>query len=203
MGLYTLTVGAEDEEALLEGIGIIETLKWKNPPVDAKPTLAMIDLGDFTLAVDPNMPGEIQEKADQTSFFMAYPNYDENAEFHSNFNIVWTQAYDDVTAQDPEALTRQIMEKTAAELADSGIAVDNLQFIQAAVDEVDGKPALFAMYAMDLDYSGTGYDLQCTVVYAQVITGSEEMGLYTFTAGATDEEGLMAGVNIIDTLKWK
>ena len=165
--------------------------------------LVTVDLGDFTLMIDPATPGEIVEKAEQAVFFTAYPNYDENAETHTALNIIWSEIYEDLTAKDPEAVARQIMENTANELTESGVAAENPQFIQAALDELDGFPALFSMYSLDLDYSGMGVDLQTTMVFTQVITGSEETGLYTFTIGGSEYDGMLAATRIIDTLKWK
>ena len=95
------------------------------------------DFDDFTIDVPAGAVVQQGEKVANSPFFTAYPNYDPNAAFADNYNIVWSQEdFSALFAQgSAEALAQQLFDATVSTYALMGVPVTDAQVLAAAYDE--------------------------------------------------------------------
>ncbi len=72
--------------------------------------LTEFDFGDFTMTLDEDILGEVYEKANNEIYFEIYPLFDENAEFHSTINCVWSAETEDFTQVDATEYANVILD---------------------------------------------------------------------------------------------
>ena len=65
--------------------------------------MQVIDFGDFTMELDPEMPGEMADREEGAVFFTIYPAYGINGDEASNINGVWISEVSDFGAYSEES----------------------------------------------------------------------------------------------------
>ncbi|MBQ8954489.1 MAG: hypothetical protein IJ048_10265 [Clostridia bacterium] len=176
---------------------------------DAAPQIAAeaIDFGDFTMELDPEMPGEIYDKVSGEMLFQIYPAYRVNGDESSNVNCVWVDeamdfdAFADETAQ--AQLAEELLQNVLAGFEEANMKTDDLTVLLYGLVEQDGVPGFAVVYSVDVDYSGMGIDLQATLYQELAYLSDEAFGTYIFTATAVDMDTLTDILEpLFDTIAW-
>lgn len=157
-------------------------------------------LGDFNLDIELEWIADKAEKADNQVYLQIYPQYDAEAQFHPNINVVWMENAGDLDLDAEQIDTMLIQYQTAYQ--DAGIAADNMTLKAYNYGIVDDRPTFGIIYTCDCDYSGFGVDLQLTLWVAQIMVEAPDGSCYAFTATAADYDELHGLVDILDTLTW-
>lgn len=158
-----------------------------------------VSFGDFSLAVSDADIYETYEKVNNQVMFAFFPNYDENAVFHPNFNAVWVDG--DVTALGDvsvEAVGQSLVDGIVAGMEQQGVVCTDAQLL-AAEQQEDGT--VLTMFSMNADYTGMGMDLQTPLIYVQMWVSFGEKGSYIFTLTGTDLDTVQALLTRLDTLQ--
>ena len=98
--------------ALVLMLGCASVLAEATP---AESNLQTFDFGDFTMTLDPDMPGDLFDKVENQVYFQLFPFYDENAAFNSNINCVWNPAVEDLTKIDANVFAAAVMQAMPAQ----------------------------------------------------------------------------------------
>ena len=172
-----------------------------------QPAVEPIDFGDFTMELDPEMPGEVYEKNSGEMLFQIYPAYLINGDESSNVNAIWvdeTTDFSSLTTEEAQAqFANQMLEDVLAAYEEAGLKADNLQLLGCALVEQDGVPGFVLLYSVDVDYAGMGVDLQATLYQEQAYLSDASFGTYIFTATAVDMDTLTEIIDpLFDTIKW-
>ena len=153
------------------------------------PTMAMaeiLEFDDFTLEIKDGDLYELGTKAEGEILFMLYPAYDPNATFYPNINCTWVNG--------------SIVD-TLKGYAQQGIAATNGKVVRAEASEEHGYMITYT--TTDVDYSGVGVDLQCTLHQMQAFMPLGGTGTYIFTFTAVSEDILAELAEYIDAITRK
>ena len=177
--------------ALVLMLGCASVLAEATP---AESNLQIIDFGDFTMTLDPDMPGDLFDKAENQVYFQLFPFYDENAAFNPNINCVWNSAVEDLTQIDANEFATAVMQAMLAQYEAMGLKAENALILMATPDEQDGKYALSYL---------AQYTLEGTTLYMmQAVVSDAAFGTYTFTVTFTDPTQVDALTEIVNTITW-
>lgn len=152
--------------------------------------LTEFDFGDFTMTLDEDILGEVYEKANNEIYFEIYPLFDENAEFHSTINCVWSAETEDFTQVDATEYANVILDGIL-----NAMDATNGEVLLAMSDWLDGKYSQCHFIRYELD--GT------TMYLIQMRVSDAAFGYYAFTAAFTDETHIKALTDILYSVKWK
>ena len=152
------------------------------------------DLGDLTIGVPAGAVVQQGEKVANSPFFTAYPNYDPNAAFADNYNIVWSQEdFSALFAQgSAEALAQQLFDTTVSTYALMGVPVTDAQVLAAAYDESGETFTYYSTMTVDFSGLGLGENAVITLHQVQMLVDMGEENGYVFTFSATDYDGMNA-----------
>ena len=149
------------------------------------------DFDDFTIEVSAGTYVQQAEKAAGTPFFTAYPNYDPNAAFADNYNIIWSQEdFSALFAQmSADDLAQQLFDTTVSGYALMGISATDAQVLAAAYDESGETFTYYSTMTMDLSGLGLGADAVMTLHQVQMLVDMGEGNgyIFSFTAGNYDD----------------
>lgn len=166
--------------------------------------LETVSFGDFSMTINTaTTAGSIDEKQNNAVFFQLYPDYDEDAAFHCNYNAVWSNQVMDVTAQDPTQYASMVLDAIVEQYESLGLQPQDAALIAADHDEQDGKPALVFLYQVSVDYTALGRAERMTLYTVQAVFSDAAFeGSYTFTATADSLDALDPLMEILNTITW-
>lgn len=166
--------------------------------------LLVLEYPDFTIAIPKDAVGNATDTIESNvPFLRVYQDYDPDAVFSSNLNIVWNQDVLDLDAATPQAMAEEALGYAMLQHELVGLKVDNAKILVAEYDEHDGQRALSFIVSMDLDYSTLGLDYSCTMYTLQAVVPIEGVGTFSFTVGTDDLEGSQMLLDIVDSVRWK
>ena len=168
-----------------------------------------LDFGDFTMTLNPETPGYLYEKADNSVFLILYPLYLETGDESSNLNVVWSKSRaTDGQMQSQEyldALWEGIKEQLTPTYEQMGIKLLELDFLESGFTQVGGLNALYYMYYSTMDYSDYSDETQGVVMsmYTKGIMVCGGFGTYTFTCTSLDPETFTTCFDpLLATVQW-
>ena len=152
------------------------------------------DLGDLTIGVPAGAVVQQGEKVANSPFFTAYPNYDPNAAFADNYNIVWSQEdFSALFAQmSADDLAQQLFDTTVSGYALMGISATDAQVLAAAYDESGESFTYYSTMTVDFSGLGLGEDAEMTLHQVQMLIDLGEESCYIFTFSSTSSDGMEA-----------
>lgn len=152
------------------------------------------DFDDFTIEVSAGTYVQQAEKAAGTPFFTAYPNYDPNAAFADNYNIIWSQEdFSALFAQmSADDLAQQLFDTTVSGYALMGISATDAQVLAAAYDESGESFTYYSTMTVDFSGLGLGEDAEMTLHQVQMLIDLGEESCYIFTFSSTSSDGMEA-----------
>lgn len=168
---------------------------------EAAPAYEPIDYGDFSMAIDPNMFKQEGEKADNQIMFILYPAYNETGDSSTNFNVVWTDGYADVTTQstDKDALKEALLPDITAEYEKNGLELVSFDILSLELTKLGERDAMATIMSSVIQYNGQ----EISLIQAQAVVSDESFGTYTFTGSAQSTESLLAYVDpLFDAISW-
>ena len=162
------------------------------------------DFGNFTISFPEDTDFYFEDEiVSNVPFAYFYQDYDENAAFNKNLNIVWTDEVLDLNTIDPTSVAQSILESTVAQYEQMGLAPANASLLIADFDEQDGKRAFSYMYTITLDYTVFGAAEQYTLYVLQAMVPDEAFGgTYTLTLTTDDLENCQLLLDISDSIVW-
>ncbi len=170
------------------------------------PAMAMaeiLEFDDFTLEIKDGDLYELGTKAEGEILFMLYPAYDPNATFYPNINCTWSSGsiVDTLKVNTPMELAESFLSNALKGYAQQGVAATNGKVVRAQASEEHGY--LITYTTTDMDYSGLGVDLQCTLHQMQAFMPLGGTGTYIFTFTAVSEDILAELAEYIDAITRK
>lgn len=158
-----------------------------------------LNFGDFSMDIDPEMKGDLGEKADNQVYLILYPLYNETGDQSTNFNAVWTEAGQELTEDLTDTTAQTIVAGVSEQLTAVGYTVTGSELLASQFTELGGLPCIALVYSVDLDVSGTA----CTLYYEQGIVSDAELGTWTFTGTTQSTDLLMEAIDpLFDAISW-
>ena len=162
------------------------------------------DFGNFTISFPEDADHYFEDEiVSNVPFAYFYQDYDENAVFNKNLNILWTDEVLDLNTIEPTSFAQNLMEATVDQYEQMGLAPTNASLLIAEFDEQDGKRAFSYMYTITLDYTVFGAAEQYTLYVLQAMVPDEAFGgTYTLTLTTDDLENCQLLLDISDSIVW-
>lgn len=161
-----------------------------------------VDLGDFSLLIDPDMPCQLNEKAENAVWFTLYPAYKAAGDSATNFNVVWSQEYNDLSSwkdSDAPDYISDVKTKTEEQYAALGAELIDFEIPAIQLTKLDGKDALASYMTSTIRYNG----VEASLHQMNAIVSDPAFGTYTFTGTAQTQELLAAYVDpLFDAIRW-
>lgn len=147
-----------------------------------------LDMGDFTMSLNPGDSVELLEKIENMPLLYVYPADTGDENYYDNINIVWnTQDVSAMTEADIEYLAEFVLTQSEQQYAAMGIDAANFQLLGTELEEgVKGS----ILYSFELDYSSLGADLVSTIYQYQVFVMDGAQGSYILTASSDSFDAL-------------
>ena len=170
----------------------------------AEAALIDYDFGDFTVSLPEDTDVYFEDQiVSNVPFAYFYQDYNENAVFNKNLNILWTDEVLDLNTIEPTSFAQHLMEATVDQYGQMGLAPTNASLLIADFDEQDGKPGFAYMYTITLDYTAYGAAEQYTLYVLQGMIPDEAFGgTYTITLTTDDLEDSQLLLDISDSIVW-
>ena len=166
--------------------------------------LLVLEYPDFTIAIPKDAVGNAADAIESNvPFLRVYQDYDPEAVFSNNLNVVWNQDVLDLDAATPLAMAQEALSYAMLQHELVGLKAENARVLLAEYDEHDGQRALSFIVSMDLDYSTLGLYYSCTMYTLQAVVPIEGVGTYSFTIGTDDMEGSQMLLDIVNSVRWK
>ena len=170
----------------------------------AEAALIDYDFGDFTVSLPEDTDVYFEDQiVSNVPFAYFYQDYNENAVFNKNLNILWTDEVLDLNTIEPTSFAQNLMEATVDQYEQMGLAPTNASLLIAEFDEQDGKQAVSYMYTVTLDYTAYGSAEQIMLYVLQAMVPDEAFGgTYTLTLTTDDIENCQLLLEISDSIVW-
>ena len=170
----------------------------------AEAALIDYDFGDFTVSLPEDTDVYFEDQiVSNVPFAYFYQDYNENAVFNKNLNILWTDEVLDLNTIEPTSFAQNLMEATVDQYEQMGLAPTNASLLIAEFDEQDGKQAVSYMYTVTLDYTAYGAAEQIMLYVLQAMVPDEAFGgTYTLTLTTDDIENCQLLLEISDSIVW-
>ena len=155
----------------------------------AEAALIDYDFGDFTVSLPEDTDVYFEDQiVSNVPFAYFYQDYNENAVFNKNLNILWTDEVLDLNTIEPTSFAQHLMEATVDQYDQMGLAPTNASLLIADFDEQDGKQGFSYMYTVTLDYTAYGSAEQIMLYVLQAMVPDEAFGgTYTLTQHAAND----------------
>ena len=162
------------------------------------------DFGNFTISFPEDADLYFEDEiVSNVPFAYFYQDYNENAVFNKNLNIVWTNEVLDLDTIEPTSVAQSILDASVVQYEQMGLAPTNASLLIAEFDEQDGKPGFAYMYTITLDYTAFGAAEQYTLYVLQGMIPDEAFGgTYTITLTTDDLEDSQLLLDISDSIVW-
>ncbi len=168
-----------------------------------------MDFGDFTMTLNPETPGHLYEKTDNSVFLILYPLYLETGDESSILNVVWGKSRaTDGQMQSQEyldALWEGIKEQLTTTCEQMGLNLLEINFLEKGFTQVGGLNALYYTYYSTMDYSDFSDETQGVVmgIYTKGIIVCGGFGTYTFTCTSSEQEAFATCFDpLLATVQW-
>lgn len=170
----------------------------------AEAALIDYDFGDFTVSLPEDTDVYFEDQiVSNVPFAYFYQDYNENAVFNKNLNILWTDEVLDLNTVEPTSFAQHLMEATVDQYEQMGLAPTNASLLIAEFDEQDGKQAVSYMYTVTLDYTAYGAAEQIMMYVLQAMIPDEAFGgTYSLTLTTDDMENCQLLLEIADSIAW-
>ena len=170
----------------------------------AEAALIDYDFGDFTVSLPEDTDVYFEDQiVSNVPFAYFYQDYNENAVFNRNLNILWTDEVLDLNTIEPTSFAQHLMEATVDQYDQMGLAPTNASLLIADFDEQDGKQGFSYMYTVTLDYTAYGSAEQIMLYVLQAMVPDEAFGgTYTLTLTTDDIENCQLLLEISDSIVW-
>lgn len=170
----------------------------------AEAALIDYDFGDFTVSLPEDTDVYFEDQiVSNVPFAYFYQDYNENAVFNKNLNILWTDEVLDLNTIEPTSFAQNLMEATVDQYEQMGLAPTNASLLIAEFDEQDGKQAVSYMYTVTLDYTAYGAAEQIMLYVLQAMIPDEAFGgTYSLTLTTDDMENCQLLLEIADSIDW-
>ena len=170
---------------------------------EEEPGLVQFDFGDFTMDIYEDMfYDDDYDKISGQPYFYLYQDYDPNAAFTKNLNIVWLSDSFDVHSIDPSAYAQQVLDGSVSALSQQNIAVSNPSVLYADYANQDGKTAITIIFSMTMDYTSAGVDLVMDQYTLQGMCSDPAFGTYYFTITTDNIEDTRPLMEVMDSVDW-
>lgn len=170
---------------------------------EEEPGLVQFDFGDFTMDIYEDMfYDDDYDKISGQPYFYLYQDYDPNAAFTKNLNIVWLSDSFDVHSIDPSAYAQQVLDGSVSALSQQNIAVSNPSVLYADYANQDGKTAITIIFSMTMDYTSAGVDLVMDQYTLQGMCSDPAFGTYYFTITTDNLEDTRPLMEVMDSVDW-
>lgn len=170
---------------------------------EVEPGLVQFDFGDFTMDIYEDMSyDDDYDKISGQPYFYLYQDYDPNAAFTKNLNIVWLSDSFDVHSIDPSAYAQQVLDGSVSALSQQNIAVSNPSVLYADYANQDGKTAITIIFSMTMDYTSAGVDLVMDQYTLQGMCSDPAFGTYYFTITTDNLEDTRPLMEVMDSVDW-
>lgn len=170
---------------------------------EVEPGLVQFDFGDFTMDIYEDMfYDDDYDKISGQPYFYLYQDYDPNAAFTKNLNIVWLSDSFDVHSIDPSAYAQQVLDGSVSALSQQNIAVSNPSVLYADYANQDGKTAITIIFSMTMDYTSAGVDLVMDQYTLQGMCSDPAFGTYYFTITTDNIEDTRPLMEVMDSIDW-
>lgn len=197
--IFSLTSNNEEEMEILGAY--VATVAFKDDSTAATEK-SVVDFGTFTLELGPNDHYEIADEMTSGAVYtIIRPNYDPNAVYTSNINLVWDRMdyTNTIKLYGPEKYAQMVQEAAVPQYESMNIKSSNIQVLRATLED-----DMYASIAsIDLDYTGAGVDLVTTIYQMQVFFFKGAAGTYAFTATGISMEELETFAQYIDSFVLK
>jgi len=161
------------------------------------------NFGDFNLTFPADVVSAYtEERAENQPFLMFYQDYDENASFVKNLNVVWNSGVDDITSLDPAAVGQSILDGLTKQFEAMGVAPSKCLLVSAETLDYNGLPAIGIGYTLTVDYSALNNGPVLDLVFVQLLFSDEAFGTYNFTLTTDDIDNSQLLTTILDSLSW-
>ena len=162
-----------------------------------------LDFGDFSLALDPSIVGNVAEKKDNEVYLALFPDYSREG-FHNNLVASWWEKGGDLSDVDASAYSMAYLLDTRDDLEKQKIHASNPELLDARIVLLDGVPAVLSSFRFDVDYRDLGQDLQQPLFVKSLLVSREEGGTWQFVATADTEEAMKQYYDpILQSFSWK
>ncbi len=162
-----------------------------------------LDFGDFSLAMDPSIVGNVAEKKDNEVYLALFPDYSREG-FHNNLVASWWEKGGDLSDVDASAYSMAYLLDTRDDLEKQKIHASNPELLDAKIVLLDGVPAVLSSFRFDVDYKDLGQDLQQPLFVKSLLVSREEGGTWQFVATADTEEAMTQYYDpILQSFSWK
>ena len=170
----------------------------------AEAALIDYDFGDFTVSLPEDTDVYFEDQiVSNVPFAYFYQDYNENAVFNKNLNILWTDEVLDLNTIEPTSFAQHLMEATVDQYDQMGLAPTNASLLIADFDEQDGKQGFSYMYTVTLDYTAYGSAEQIMLYVLQAMVPDEAFGgTYTLTLTTDDIENCQLLLESSDSIVW-
>lgn len=170
----------------------------------AEAALIDYDFGDFTVSLPEDTDVYFEDQiVSNVPFAYFYQDYNENAVFNKNLNILWTDEVLDLNTVEPTSFAQHLMEATVDQYEQMGLAPTNASLLIAEFDEQDGKQVVSYMYTVTLDYTAYGAAEQIMLYVLQAMIPDEAFGgTYSLTLTTDDMENCQLLLEIADSIAW-
>lgn len=170
----------------------------------AEAALIDYDFGDFTVSLPEDTDVYFEDQiVSNVPFAYFYQDYNENAVFNKNLNILWTDEVLDLNTIEPTSFAQHLMEATVDQYDQMGLAPTNASLLIADFDEQDGKQGFSYMYTVTLDYTAYGSAEQIMLYVLQAMVPDEAFGgTYTLTLTTDDIDNCQLLLEISDSIVW-
>lgn len=171
-------------------------------------TLTTLDLGDLSIDIDPNTPGQLGQKAEGTPLLQMFPAYLALGDETTNMIIQWTGEQMDIgtmTGVNLSLYATEVLEGFKEGFESSGLTIVDASLLSLDHVDVGGKQALsFDLFAT-VDYSSLGAEyagMQLDFYQRSYVVPVSD-GAYAFVAVTLDQSVLDAYISpIMATVHW-
>ena len=161
-----------------------------------------VNFGDFSMAIDPNMASEVNEKKENEPWFILYPAYNASGDSSTNFNVVWNSAYQDISTwkeSDKPAYLEMMSTEIKSQYQAVGIELVSFDIPHIELMKMDGKDALVSLMTSTVKAN----EQEIALYQIQAIVSIKDKGTYTFTGTAQSMELLQNyAAPLMDAITW-
>ena len=170
---------------------------------EAAPALTTLDLGDFTIEIDPDTPYELYEKADGEDLIAIFPAYVPSNDVFSQLHIAWFS--DQIDYQEEIASAYNSLDDIKENYEANGLSVPEIGLLALDIIQLNGKDALKFDFYFIVNYgsadeeSGDYYTFFERIIFVNISDG-----FYRFDTITLNQSSLDAYAQpVIDSIIWK
>lgn len=168
----------------------------------------ILNLGDFSMDLDPDMPGQIGKKMEGELLLQVYPAYQATGDDQTTLAVNWTSETMDLDSMNGLTLSiygSNVVEGFKEGFESSGLTISDCSLESIELAKVGGQNALkFDIFAT-VDYSSLGADYAGLTlrIYQRSYVVPMEDGAYAFVCISSDAESVETYIEpLMATVQW-